>query len=60
MSKSTGCNGNDHDYKPTAKLMFEGIEHEIELYKRPKVDQRRFEKVCVYVTEKKQKGPHPR
>jgi hypothetical protein len=25
MSKSTGCNGNDHDYKPASKLMLKAL-----------------------------------
>ena len=25
MPKSTECNGNDHDYKPTSKLMLKAL-----------------------------------
>lgn len=25
MSRSTGCNGNDHDYKPAFKLMLKAL-----------------------------------
>ena len=25
MSKSTGCNRNDHDYKPTSKSMLKAL-----------------------------------
>lgn len=34
--KSTGCNGQDHDYKPTFKLMLKALSMKIELYNSPK------------------------
>jgi len=57
MSKSTGCNRNDHDYKPASKLMLKALSMKwscINVQSRP---ERRY---AYMLQKKKQKGPHPR